>query len=228
MINRALFRALLPAILGLVLLVAGCGDDESNGQARDTPTPTPQAIPVLEGASKELIELLARGLDVTYKATYQTTTPDGQKGNTYVVINKPPRARIDIISADASEPSSVIIGGDSNTETIGCSGSAEQWECSELEPFSGSLVRAAGPFPFFSATDLQLFDVTEAESRTVAGQDARCLRLRPRDRPSEDTEYCLSTDGVPLYTNSLFGTVEATEFSAQVSGQDFVPPAEPQ
>lgn len=47
---------------------------------------------MLEGASKELIELLTLGLDVTYKNTPQTTTPDGQEGDTYIVINKPPRA----------------------------------------------------------------------------------------------------------------------------------------
>jgi hypothetical protein len=35
MIDRALLRAPLPAIL-VVLFVAGCSDDESNGQPRDT------------------------------------------------------------------------------------------------------------------------------------------------------------------------------------------------
>jgi hypothetical protein len=122
----------------------------------------------------------------------------------------------------------VIIAGDSDTETIVCSGSAEHWECSEIEPLDDSLLRTAGPFSFFSATDLQLFDVTEAESRTVEGLDIHCLRLSPRDRASEVTEHCLSKDGVPIYAISPFGTVEATEFSAQVSDEDFVPPAEPQ
>lgn len=220
-----LVRAFLPMAV-LVLVAAACGG--GNGNEQKKATETGGATPILEGASKELFELLAGGLDVTYKATYQTTTPEGQEGDTYVVINKPARARIDIISADASEPSSVIIGGDSNTETIGCSGSAEQWECSEIEPLGGSLVRAAGPFPFFSATDLQLFDVMESESRAVAGQDARCLQLSPRDRASEDTVYCFTADGVPLYTASPFGTVEATEFSTQVVDRDFEPPAQPQ
>ena len=228
MIDRTLFRALLPAILVLVLVLAGCGDDDSKDEPQDAPTPTPETTPVLEGPSKELVELLTGGLDVTYKATYQTTTPEGQEGDTYVVINRPPRARIDITSADGSEPSSVIIGGDSNTATIGCSGSAQQWECSETEPLGGSLVRTAGPFPFFSAADLQLFDVTESASRTVAGQDARCLRLIRKDQTTGDTEYCLSRDGVPLFIAAPFGTVEATEFSVDVPDQDFTPPAEPQ
>jgi hypothetical protein len=62
----------------------------------------------------------------------------------------------------------------------------------------------------------------------VEGLDIHCLRLSPRDRASEVTEHCLSKDGVPIYAISPFGTVEATEFSAQVSDEDFVPPAEPQ
>jgi hypothetical protein len=210
----------------LMLVAAACGGGSGGGQ--QAATATPGAPAALEGVSKELVELLTGGLDVTYKITYRTASPDGEEGDTYVVINKPPRARIDIISADASEPSSVIIGGDSNTETIGCSGSAEQWECSEIEPLAGSLVRAAGPFPFFSAADLQLFDVTESASRTVAGQDARCLRLIRKDQTTGDTEYCLSRDGVPVFIAAPFGTVETTEFSVDVSDQDFTPPAEPQ
>jgi len=66
-----------PLIALLALLVAACGGGSGGGQQAATATP---GTPALEGAGKELLGLLAQGVQVTYKVTYQTTSPDGEQG----------------------------------------------------------------------------------------------------------------------------------------------------
>ena len=228
MIDRTLLRALLPAIIALALLVAGCGDDEGNGEPQGTPTPTPEATPVLEGVSKELVDLLARGLDVTYKVTYQTTTPEGQEGDTYVVINKPPRARIDTIPVGQEQPNSLIIGGQ-GVAALSCSGGPNEWQCFELEGGDTSPIQTAGPVVFLRALDLTGLHVTETGSRLIADQATRCFELRAdEDGFDAQAEYCLNSDGITFYTRSEVGTVEAIEVTTNVPDSAFEPPAEPQ
>ncbi len=216
----------LPAILLLVLLAYACGDEE----AVPPPDPTvPGPTPVLEGVAATFRDLLTEGLDSTYKVTYQTTTPEGDKHDSYVIFNRPPLARVDLIPLDPVDLSSIIIGGNEESVTVSCSGREGEWECFEIQAFRGSILADAGPIIFFTATDLVSFDVSETEGRTLTGQAARCFRLTPRQGAAgEDTEFCLNMDGVPLYARADFGTVEATEFSVEVSQQDFVSPVDPQ
>ncbi len=218
-------KGFLLAIIVLVSLVAACGDDEVGPPPNATDQ---EPTPVLEGAGATFIDLLTQGLDSTYTVTYETLTPEGAKSDTYRVFYRPPLARIDSIPPDPSLPSALITGGDKDTVTISCSGGPDQWKCFEIEPLGDSLLMAAGPVLFLSAVDVAPFEVTETEQRTIAGQVARCFRLSPRERNTvEDIEYCLSKEGVPLYSALDVRTIEATEFSAVALDEDFLPPAEP-
>ena len=184
---------------------------------------------MLEGAAATFLDLLTEGLDSTYKVTYQTTTPAGDKGDTTIVFHRPPQTRIDTIPPESSVASSLIIGGNADTLTVSCSGGPNQWECIEIEPLGDSLLIAAGPFVFLDAAGVASYEVSETESRTIAGQSARCFRLLFQEAETgEEIDYCFNDAGVPLYGAPLFGTVEATEYSTDASDEDFVSPVEPQ
>ena len=218
--------ALLSVAL-FALVLGACGGNDGAKQPR--PTDTPEATVVLEGAGTDLIDLMNQGLAVTYQASYRTSSLEGEEGDSYVIFYQPPRARVDTNGADPAEESSILIGGDRETETISCSGRPGQWRCVEIEPLGDSLLKAAGPIIFLAPLDVAVYDVSEEEQRQIGGETARCFLLTPKtDERGERAEYCLRVDGVPLYTNSISGIVEATAVSTAVSDSDFTPPAQPQ
>ena len=215
---NSLFRWSWVPLLAAFALLAACSSDPdgSGGQA-----PTPD----LDETGVILLDLLAQGLESTYRATYRTETPEGDEHDKYVVFNKPPRARIDIVPP-VDAPSTII---DQETATVACSGSPQDWECSDVPSLGDSIIAVAGPVGLFtSPADLASFDVVETDMRTIAGQDARCFQLNPRaGEPAGAAEYCLSAAGVPLSVVGPFGTVEAIDFSPEVSDQAFSAPTEP-
>lgn len=230
---KTLLRVSLAAILALALLAGACGGNEEAAPATpettaDTSFGTPLSTPLPGDAGATLVDLLTRGLNATYKVTYETTSAEGSEGDGYVVFNRPPLTRIDFSPPGLSEASSSIIGGE-GLATISCSDGPDQWECFEIPPLGGSLLFTAGPFVSLNHDDLASLDVNETQGRSIAGQAARCFRVSPRRGESgEELDYCLNSDGVPLYSAPLFGNVEATEFSVDVLDEDFTPPAEPQ
>jgi hypothetical protein len=207
----------MPLLAAFVLFAASCGG--SNGSGSQEPTPD------LDETGVILLDLLAQGLESTYQATYRTETPEGDEHDKYIVLNKPPLARIDIVPP--VDPPSTII--DQETATVACSGSPDDWECSEIPSLGDSIIAVAGPVGLFTSTaDLASFNVVETDMRPIAGQDARCFQLNPREgEPVGAAEYCLSAAGVPLSVVSPFGTVEAMDFSLEVSDLAFSPPTEP-
>ncbi len=208
----------MPLLAAFMLFAASCGggSDGSGGQ---------EPAPDLDETSVILLDLLAQGLESTYQATYRTETPEGDEHDKYIVLNKPPLARIDIVPP--VDPPSTII--DQETATVACSGSPDDWECSEIPALGDSIIAVAGPVGLFtSPADLALFDVVETDTRSIAGQDARCFQLNPREgEPVGAAEYCLSAAGVPLSVVGPFGTVEAMGFSLEVSDLAFIAPTEP-
>jgi len=223
---KTLLRVPLVTMTAVLLLAVACGGQEKS--APTTPTEalsgTPPSSPVSGDASATLLDLLAGGLDIIYKVTYQTTAPDG---NTYVVFNRPPDTRIDTVAPGSSEPSSSIIAAQ-GPGMVSCSGGPDHWECSEVPPPEDPLVVAASPVIFPKAADLESFEVSETGARQIAGEAARCFRLHARqEEAGREVEYCLNSDGVPLFSAGPFGSALATEFSVDVSDDDFTPPAEP-
>ena len=229
MTRTFLATMILAASIGLL---GGCGGGGGNEDA--TPTPAAQATGQsdatveLQGVSKEFADLLSEGLTATFNVTYRTTAPDGELGDAFVIYNTPEQTRIDTFPADPAEAQSMIIGGDETSPTIGCVGGPDAWSCEGIEPLGDSLLAAAGPVAYLQPSDLELFDISETDGRTVAGQETRCYALAPREGTAvEAAEYCLNSEGVPLYVQTGSETVEASEFSPDVSEDDFVPPAEP-
>lgn len=218
-------------MLAVVLLAGACGGEDgvpaSPTTTADAGPSTPLATPVPGDASRTLLDLFSRGLGATYKVTYRTTSLEGEEGDSYAVFSRPPLARVDTIPVDGSEPYSLIIRGEA-AATVSCSGGPDEWECLDIEPLGDPLLFTAGPFVYLDDDFLAPFEVSEIEGRILAGQPARCFWLLPRQGDSGDEiEYCLNGDGIPLYSTPLFGTVEATEVSPDVTAEDFVPPAEP-
>ena len=227
----AMRRFVLSGVLTIMFVfVAACGGGDDGGEPTDTAqeTTSPEGTPALEGAAREVSELLAEGITATFKVKYETASPDGAQGDTFVVYNKPPDTRIDTLSANGAESDSAIIGGDESTETYGCTGGPDAWSCESIAPLGDSLLTAAGPVAYLQPSDLELFDISETEDRTVADQSTRCFALTPREgTATEAGEYCFNSEGVPLYVQTSSETVEASEFSTDVSDQDFEPPVAP-
>ncbi len=222
--RQCITRGLLP-IAVLLLFVMGCSGGKGNEQK--TATELPGTTPAVQGASKELLDLLGRALEAPFKVTYETTLPGGGKGDSYVIYNSPPHSRIDNISAGSTGATSIIIGGGRNTKAISCSGGPGAWKCAEIAPLGDSLLGVAGPFTIPTAAELASHEVIETERQTFAGQPARCFRIKPKPPDDQPLDYCFNSEGVPLYSAPLFGTVQAVQLSTQVAPDDFVPPARP-
>ncbi len=215
LLRRAILGVAAVSVFGLL---GACG----GGSERADSTPTVD----LSATAQAFLDLLEQGIGVTYRVTYQTTTPEGDPGDTFVVVNKPPRTRIDTVPSGPSEPRTAIVGGAADQPASGCAMEEGAWQCVEIDSFSGSVLKAAGPIAFLGAGDLGTFDAQETEGRTVGGQPTRCFTLTPSGG-GETSEYCLTESGVPLYADTPFRTSEATDFSADVSDVELEPPAAP-
>jgi hypothetical protein len=234
-IIRTCAGALAAAAMGLALGACG-GDDGDDSLARDivlTPASgeTPVAAlsifdvddrtqvaaqPIGEDALM-LVALMDRGLGATYRATYQTSSEEGE-GDRYVVYNMPPLLRIDTLAVGSTTPSSIILlrGG---SRSVNCTPAGDGWRCDEFDPIAQSALAALGPVVYPDAATLQQSIAREADPATIAGEAARCFELA---RLTGDAlRYCLSTDGVPLRAVIEGQTVEATELSRDVSESDF-------
>lgn len=224
---------IIATLAGMLAGALACGGGGSDKEEQPTgtigETAVSDATPVLDAVSQEFADLLDQGLTASFVVTYETSSPDGEEGDVYVIFNDPPHSRIDTQPAADTESESTIIGGDASTDTFGCSGGPDQWTCENIAPLGDSLLSAAGPIAYLQPSDLELFDISETAGRSVAGQEAQCYALVPREGSDvEAGEYCFNSEGIPLYTSSSSGTVEAIELSREVSPEDFEPPAEPE
>ena len=214
-----------PALLAGTLVLAACEDGSNDIVARRS---TPEGpTPALEGAAKTFYDLLAGGFDVRYRVEYRTSSPEGEELDHFVVYNTDSLTRIDSVPFGSPEPSSLLIGRDEETDTVGCTNPSTGWECVRIEPLGYSLLALAGPNVLPTIWDVGASEVVATEPRTIAEQDATCYRVTGEEAV-ERAEYCLSAQGVPLFTASTSGVVEAESYSAEVNDGDLAPPAEPQ
>jgi hypothetical protein len=158
----------------------------------------------------------------TYRVRYETSSASGEKGDSYVVFNRPPMARVDTIALGASEPSSqIILGRDGST--VACSFDEAARTCGQIKPFDGPLPLAAGPIVFPAAGSFGSISVAELDGKLIAEASARCFQVSPADA-ADAADYCFA-ETVPVYGSGPFGIVEASELSL-ASDADFALPTQ--
>ena len=207
-----------PALIAGAIVAAACEDGSSDVVTR---RPTPEGpTPALQGDGKAFFDLLTAGFDATYKIEYRTS------GDSVVVYNTRVLSRVDTLTSGSDEPASLFIGRDEETDTVGCTNKVTGWECIRIDALGYSLVALAGPNVLPTIWDVGAAAVTVVEPREIAGQQATCYQYTPEEAVDQ-AEYCLSADGVPLFSSSANGDVEAVSYSSDVDDSDFEPPAAP-
>jgi hypothetical protein len=218
------------AVATAALALAGCGDDG--------PSEAEQRAEQLEGAAAEaglpddvadLLADAARGVDGTYRVTYELADESGGPPQRLTIVQAPPNRRFDVDRADGPD-----------TATIGTAAGTQQCERpDDDQPYTCELVAGATLSGVFS--EQQVAELTDAlteaapsydfavEDRTIAGVEARCLvatRRREVEDPSlgEAATLCLSPEGAQLLVDSPSGTIRAVEYSPEVADDAFVPP----
>jgi hypothetical protein len=196
-----------------------------NAAEPSVPTASPQPGDAQDGApaasaqSRDAFAALwLTSQQAIYRVRYETSSENGEKGDSYVVFNRPPSARVDTISAGATEPSSqIILGRDGST--VACAFDGGKRNCGQIKPFDASLPLAAGPIVFPAAGSFGSIDVADLESKMFAGVPARCFRVLSSD-PPDAADYCFSGENVPVYGSGTFGIIEASELTTP-SDADF-------
>lgn len=159
-----------------------------------------------------------------YRARYETLSPSGDRGDSYVVFNSPPLGRVDTITAGATALTSQLFV-DADGVTTRCGPVAGRRQCVPSEPLAGPIPLAAGPVVFPRAETFDSYDVTELDRRILADSMARCFHLASTGIGAEETaDYCFSYGDavVPVYGRGTFGVAEAFQVSSSVSEADFV------
>jgi hypothetical protein len=249
--SKWLLLAIFVLISSLFLWACGGGNNEDSGAA---PTAQPTARGAAEtpesGETPEAVESpeavetpeaqqdggqfgdLARAFgDAEFKATYQLsgTDPSGAFEGTMVWYKKGDNLRIDFESEVEGEQISatIISGPDQSYLCTEIPGMGEGGSC-----FASSDSTGEGPEAIVSDLESALTDpsveVVSTSSRQIAGEDADCFTIRSPEFQG-DAEFCLSQDGVPLYgkgtdPDGTESSLEATDFSHDVSDSDFEPP----
>jgi hypothetical protein len=201
----------------------------AGGNGSESPTaasaqPHPSVNPTAQRAADRdaFAALWLVGQRATYRVRYETSSGGGENGDTYIIFNMPPNARVDTIPQGASDPS-VQIAMDSSGKTLTCSTDGGSRDCVQVMGFSAPLPLSAGPIVFPQAATFGSLDITEVDGRTIASETTRCFSIAsiPSDAASA-LDYCFDASGVPLYARGPNGVAEATELTTAVSDADFV------
>ena len=224
----------------LAAAVACEGDNNSGPQVGTTEPTAPASLlatrspseatrralltPVASAQSRDAFAaLLIASQRATYRVRYDTSSESGERGDSYVIFNRPPNARVDTITEGETEPSSQIIVGPDGS-TFACSFDGGRRSCSEIDAFSGPLPLTAGPLIFPAAASFDSISVARLDDETVAGAPAPCFRVLPANAADESAaDYCFTAEGVPVYATGPSGVVVASELSSP-SDADFALP----
>jgi hypothetical protein len=228
------------ALGAALVMISACGGGSSKDK---TPSATGSASSGGSGGDGNTDELKAAAAKFaasTYKATYTVSgTGSDAFANGKLVITKDgdKKFRFDADSTQDSETVSIIFI-ETDTASVSClknagdlgavlGVAADQGVCFNNDP-SGDANPLGGLSD--SLKDLENANVTvlEKSSRQVAGHDTTCYRTR--DNSTGDTSTsCFDGDGVMLYVENEgaeASTIEATDVTKSVSGDDFNVPYE--
>jgi hypothetical protein len=217
-----------PALLVLLALASGaCGQHESaaqraaharENQARDVARTAGLAAPV-----QDFLALYASAAGHRFSVTYAPAT----NGTTVILLQDPPRRRVDVVAPPVTRSVFVNAGG-----TFDCALDNQKWTCQksqQQEAFPGQLApgdiaRTAAELK--AARTNYTFKVTH---RTVAGADARCLVTTPRPGVGgAGSVLCLSPEGAVLLVEGAGNPLRAARYSTSVDQRRLQLPARPE
>jgi hypothetical protein len=210
----------LSILFGLVSAAcAGCSRGDDSGLEEVVATRSSQARAAAEEAGlpkgvADVVALAARAPAATFSAVYATSELDG----TVVVHQRPPRRRVDVV--DGSGETVQVFISDGEAATVACDHRPRGWHCAPVPVGSGASSLGAFTPAALDALVAALAGASPrsvlAESATVAGTRARCVRSGPADR------LCVSTTGVPLLIERSDGgsSLRATTYRTAVADDD--------
>jgi len=249
MINPRAWLAVGVLLAGALLLACGGdgddGDGDDNGDGGAQPTATESAAgedetPPGDGngadggdASSDLSALAGEWATKEAKISYDFTSSSAgtESAGAFTLYWKPPDSwRLDM-TIDGEAITLIATGG----STYYCSESGGEGTCIQAPasqipvPFLSSFVDPDA-YESFIAGSFAGLDIDRSE-RTIAGQDAQCYSASGVVAGEEgQSEFCFSSDGVPLRISGGGGgsefTMEATDASDSVSDTDFELPYE--
>jgi hypothetical protein len=235
--RRSRWLLILSFVVMSSLLAWACGGGEEKAGAPTAPaaaspggkTPAAAETPGA-GAGGEFSDLAHRFGESTFKVTYSLSGSGGTAATEGSMIwyKMGDNLRMDIAGQVAGQEASTIFIMRSDKSYL-CSEAAGQGEggsCFEMPSTAGQGVSDI-------VTELENtlnnpgLQVVSTSSRKIAGEDAKCYTVRSSDIEGE-AELCMSGDGVPLFSKSTAQgqemSLEATDFSHDVSESDFEPP----
>lgn len=188
-------------------------DDPATEKAADTAVD----LDDLDGAAKELVELLEADREATFHAVYEVSSADFAGASvSFETWRRPPNVRSDIT---VTKPDGIVRTRQLVLETgaIACQQADDTpWQCAKApdlnDPFQGDILEKVA-----SA------EKVTAEDRTVDGRDVRCFTLT---QPDVTAEFCATDTGVPVLVQSAGTSLRLTSLEDEV-GDVFEPPAEP-
>lgn len=199
----------------IALLVAVIGGTALTLQPDDGPDPVDAAAD-LDGAAKELVDLLEADRQATFHARYEVSSPDFAGASVaFETWRRPPSVRSDI---EVTRPEGIVRTRQLVLETgaMACQQSDDgPWQCASTpdakDPFEGSI-----------RDQVAAAESVSAEDRTIDGRDVRCFTLQQTDLAAE---FCATDDGIPVLVDSAGTTLRLVSLDREV-GDVFTPPAE--
>jgi len=207
----------------------GGGGEKPSGPTAPAATSPAGKTPQAQAGGGEFSGLADKFGKATFKVTYQLSgggaTPTQGSMTWY---KKGGNLRMDIAGEVAGQAGNAILIILPDT-TYYCTSAPEMAEGGTC--FSAPSGATGGVGDMVSEFEKTLTDpsinVLSTSSRNIAGEDAKCYTVSAPDIEGQ-AEMCLSGEGVPLYTKETAAgvetTMEATDFSHDVSDGDFEPP----
>lgn len=211
------------------LLAMACGSQSGpppSGAApasQSAPTAAP-AAPTQSAATAGFGDIMRGAKNISYKATYKVTgTSSGQSiSMEQTTYQKPPKMRTDMTLPQGGTSMFVLEEG-----IFMCTAAGGSKTCMKLPSAQSDQTTDVQNE---MATKPENFDATPAGTRQIAGQAGNCFNVKPKQQGSfEQATYCLTSSGIPLFTQfkgpNIEMTMEATSISTTVSDADLQLPA---
>jgi len=234
---------LVAALALLVALLAACKSDSKGGK---TPTSdeTPEATDTPDNGGdggggggdeglQDLADLASQAAEgLTAKVTYQyTSETNGQTIEAeWVMVQRPPDSRFEIVSSEGGQESRTIVIGtaDKSYICVSAGGSESCFESDQTDQYT-SLFDSIFAVPQSIAGGIGDVGLVDESAREIGGVDANCFSVDTAALGGA-SEICFSDEGLLLYlrgesAGSSF-TYEAKSASTDVADADFEPPYE--